>query len=80
VLLGPSLYLVVKSNGMRFWRYCYQHRRRQKSISLGEYPLVSREDARLRQQAARGYVAAGVDPITQKPTLRRISASRLAAA
>jgi transposase-like protein len=80
VLLGQSLYLVVKPNGMRFWRYSYQHQRRHKSMSLGEYPLVSLEDARLRQQAARGYIATGVDPRTQKFALRRISASRQAAA
>jgi len=80
VLLGNSLYLVVKPNGTRFWRYSYQYQRRQRSLSLGEYPLVSIEDARLKQQAARGFVASGVDPTTQKLVLRRISASRQAAA
>jgi transposase-like protein len=80
VLLGQSLYLVVKPNGTRFWRNSYQHQLRRKSMSLGEYPLVSLKSARLRQQAACRYVAAGVDPRTQKLMLRRISARKLAAA
>ena len=75
ILLGQSLYLVVKPNGTRYWHYSYQHQRRRKSMSLGEYPVVTLESARMRQHAARGYVAAGVDPMTRKQSLRRMAAS-----
>ena len=46
-------------------------------MSLGEYPLVSFELARLRQEAAKAWIASGVDPATRKLALWRVARGRL---
>jgi hypothetical protein len=70
VTLGRSLYLLVTPKGTRFWRYCYQHGGKRKTLSLGMYPDVSVARAKSRHQAARSLLAAGVDPSLKRHELR----------
>ena len=50
-----GLHLLVTSNGAKAWRLAYRYGGKQKSLSLGVYPVVTLSEARSRrEQAKRG--------------------------
>jgi integrase len=57
-----GLYLLVKPNGSRLWRFKYRVLKREKLLALGVYPDVSLKMARDRRDEARRQVADRVDP------------------
>lgn len=59
---GGGLYLLVKPNGAKWWRFDYTISRKRKTLSVGVYPDVSLSDARRKAQEARTAVANGIDP------------------
>lgn len=59
---GGGLFLLVNTNGSRWWRYSYRFDGKQKTISLGVYPDVSLKDARDKHAEARKMLAQGSDP------------------
>lgn len=59
---GEGLYLLVKPNGSKWWRFDYSIEGKRKTLSVGVYPAVSLADARARAAEARATVAAGSDP------------------
>lgn len=59
---GGGLYLLVHSNGGRWWRLKYRHGGKEKLLSLGTYPEVGLKDARAKRDEARKLLAAGVNP------------------
>jgi integrase len=59
---GNGLYLLVKPNGAKWWRYDYTFSSKRKTLSLGVYPAVTLSDARRKAQEARNCVANGTDP------------------
>ena len=59
---GGGLYLLIKPNGTKAWRYKYRFHRRELTLTLGLFPDVSLKEARLRHQAARALLANGIDP------------------
>ena len=63
---GKSLYLLVKTNGGKLWRYDYAFNGKRKTYSIGVYPEVSLADARDRLEHARKLLANGVDPTEAK--------------
>jgi transposase-like protein len=71
VSFGRNLYLLVTPKGGRFWRYCYRHGGKRKTLALGIYPDVPMARARSRHQAARRLLAAGIDPSLKRHELRR---------
>jgi hypothetical protein len=54
---GGGLFLLVNTNGSRWWRYSYRFDGKQKTISLGVYPDVSLKDARAKHAEARKTLA-----------------------
>ncbi len=54
---GRGLYLLVKPNGGRYWRYNYRFNGKGKTLALGVYPDVSLVKARARHQEARQLLA-----------------------
>jgi integrase len=58
--------------GGKWWRLKYQFERREKRLSLGVFPAVGLQAARLRCIELRAQVAAGVDP----SALRKASKQR----
>ena len=64
-----GLYLLVASNGSRYWRYNYRFQHKSRTLALGIYPDVSLEKARARQEA-RCLLPDGVDPSTQRGKVR----------
>lgn len=61
-----GLYLLVRSNGSRLWRWNYRFQGRQKTMALGSYPDVGLSTAREKHQAARAELANGLDPMRER--------------
>jgi integrase len=59
---GGGLFLLVQSNGAKYWRLAYRFAGKQRTLALGVYPDVSLLEARERRDAARKLLANGVNP------------------
>ncbi|MGQ3903900.1 tyrosine-type recombinase/integrase [Mixta calida] len=65
---GGGLYLLVNTNGSRYWRLKYRVAGKEKLLALGVYPDVSLADARAKRDEAKRTLAAGGDPGEVKQT------------
>lgn len=59
---GDGLALVVQPNGSKLWWLRYRFDGKEKTLSLGQYPLVTLKEAREQAFEARKLLANGVDP------------------
>ncbi|MBN2644615.1 MAG: integrase arm-type DNA-binding domain-containing protein [Desulfuromonadaceae bacterium] len=59
---GHGLFIIIKPNGSRWWRFKYRFSGKQKEISMGVYPDTSLAQARKVCQEARERLAQGIDP------------------
>src|SRR6185437_8151252 len=59
---GGGLHLLVKSTGGKLWRLSYRFDKKQKTLALGAYPIVSLLDARQARDLAKRQLAKGLDP------------------
>ena len=57
-----GLFLLVHTNGSKYWRMAYRFDGKQKTLALGVYPEVSLRMARERRDEARQLIANGTDP------------------
>ncbi|MDI9769112.1 tyrosine-type recombinase/integrase [Pantoea dispersa] len=65
---GGGLYLLVNTNGSRYWRLKYRIAGKEKLLALGVYPDISLADARAKRDEAKRILAAGGDPGEVKQT------------
>ncbi|MBN8544268.1 MAG: tyrosine-type recombinase/integrase [Alphaproteobacteria bacterium] len=70
---GDGLYLLVKPNGRKYWRFKYRFLNKEKGIAFGVYPEVSLADARERRFEARKLKYKEVDPSEHRKEQRRIA-------
>ncbi|WP_016256262.1 tyrosine-type recombinase/integrase, partial [Yersinia pestis] len=63
---GGGLYLLVNTNGSRYWRLKYRFAGKEKLLALGVYPDVSLAVARVKRDEAKKIVAGGGDPSQNK--------------
>ena len=70
---GRGLYLLVKTNGSKLWRYDYARplTKKRATYSLGAYPDLSLVDARNMHSELRTMLAKGIDPLEHKKELAR---------
>ncbi len=59
---GGGMYLLVKTNGRKYWRLDYRFRGKRKTLALGVYPEVSLKDAREMRRKARIQLENNQDP------------------
>lgn len=59
---GAGLYLLVRANGSKLWRFNYVHHGKHRTLAFGAWPEVSLADARGKRDEARRLIAAGTDP------------------
>lgn len=59
---GGGLFLEVRPNGSRLWRYSYRIAGKLNLYAMGRYPAVSLQDARAEHSRARDLVTAGTHP------------------
>lgn len=60
------LYLLVKPNGSKLWKWNYTYDGRQKTMAFGAYPKVSLVEARTKRDDARALLDDGRDPAVVK--------------
>lgn len=72
------LYLLVKPNGAKHWKWSYSYDGKQKTMHFGIHPLVSLIEARTKRNEARAQLAGGRDPaVVKKLTIEaNLEASR----
>lgn len=61
-----GLYLLVKTNGAKYWRLAYRFKHKQKTLALGVYPEVSLQEAREKASEAKKLLKDGIDPSENK--------------
>ncbi len=59
---GEGLYLLVRANGSKLWRFMYRFDGKEKLLAFGVYPAVSLAAARLRRAEAKVALGQGRDP------------------
>ncbi|MEO9517769.1 MAG: integrase arm-type DNA-binding domain-containing protein [Paracoccaceae bacterium] len=64
--------MTVKPNGSKLWRLKYRLDGKEKSLSIGVYPAVSLQKARIARDEARSKIAQGLDPSEIKQEEKRI--------
>jgi hypothetical protein len=75
---GNGLCIVVQPNGRKLWRYRYRFAGKAKTLTLGDWPSVSIEQARKRRMGAAELLHAGRDPSAERQadvTRARISSA-----
>lgn len=60
------LYLLVKPNGSKLWKWNYAYDGKQKTMAFGIYPMVGLLDARAKRDEARALLGEGRDPAIVK--------------
>jgi len=63
---GGGLHIVVKPNGSKLWRIKYRFDGKEKSKSLGKYPLLSLQEAREKLQELKKQLLEHKDPNEKK--------------
>ena len=59
---GKGLFLLVRPNGAKYWRFRYRFGGKEKLLSFGVYPEVTLAKARECCQEARAFLREGLDP------------------
>jgi len=59
---GEGLFLLVKPEGKKWWRFVYTFEGKRKALSLGFYPQVTLSAARKEAQENRENLAHGINP------------------
>lgn len=66
---GRGLYLLVRPNGSKLWRFNYRYLEKHRTLAFGAWPEVGLADARSRRDEARQLIAAGLDPSHERKVL-----------
>jgi hypothetical protein len=61
-----GLYLEVWPSGAKYWRLKYRLHGKEKRISLGVYPAVSLQEARIKKNSVKEEVLSGINPVLSK--------------
>ena len=71
-----GLYLLVKANGRKYWRYEFTLDGKRSTFSMGVYPEVTLAEAREMHLEARKTIRRGVNPNWQKKAEKKLRISR----
>ena len=71
---GKGLYLIIKPNGSKLWRFDFRYGNKNLSMSFGVYPEVSLKEAREKREDARELLLKNINPISAK-RIKRASES-----
>ncbi|MFC5428084.1 tyrosine-type recombinase/integrase [Paraburkholderia denitrificans] len=63
---GGRLYVLVKPDGAKLWRWNYDFAGKAKTMAFGSWPEVSEKEARAAHAAARELLRRGVDPMQKR--------------
>jgi len=63
---GGGLYIIITPSGGKLWRYNFRFHGRQKTLSIGKWPVVSLQEARNAVIEAKRLLKDGIDPSAAK--------------
>lgn len=63
---GQGLFLIVKPNGTKYFRFDFTYGSKRKSTSFGVYPIVTLKEAREKREEARQLLVNNINPISAK--------------
>src|ERR1700761_1565320 len=66
-----GLFMLVTKTGSKLWRYSYNFDSKQKLLALGQYPVTSLADARIKRDDAKRLLGEGIDPSVNRKEERR---------
>lgn len=75
---GGGLYLLINSDGAKYWRMDYRLLSIRRTAAFGKYPQVSLSEARDKRSSARKLIDEGVDPVQAKQDAARLVADSAA--
>ncbi len=67
---GQGLYVVIKVDGTKYFRFDFTYGGKRKSTSFGVYPKVSLKEAREKRDEARELLSKNINPISAKKIKR----------
>ena len=70
---GDGLVLLVKSTGVKSWRFIYRFGGKQNRLSFGAYPSTTTESARRKAEKAREQIANDIDPSKLKKQIKELA-------
>ena len=70
---GGGLYLLVRPNGSKLWQMKYRYLGKEKTLSIGQYPIITLSEAREARLKAQRLLAKEppIDPMAQKAENKR---------
>lgn len=71
---GDGLYVLVKTNGAKWWRFDYSFSGSRKTLSLGVYPVTGLGDARRKADDARIKISNDINPSDERKEERAVKA------
>ncbi|HHW7568791.1 TPA: integrase arm-type DNA-binding domain-containing protein [Mannheimia haemolytica] len=78
---GKGLYLLIKPNGAKLWRFNYYkpytNPKKRALISIGSYPNVSLQQARLAREEYNSLLAQNIDPQLHRQQQEQTKANEL---
>src|SRR5690554_1366314 len=72
---GAGLYLLVRPNGTKAWRFDYRFANKRKTLAVGLYPAVKLSKDREYVVRAKGELHSNLDPSLEKQRREREEAS-----
>ena len=63
---GRGIQLVITTSGEKWWRYDYQWVGKNKSISLGSYPIINLNKVRQQRKVFEGLMDKNIDPAAHR--------------
>ncbi|MCU4435231.1 integrase arm-type DNA-binding domain-containing protein [Acinetobacter bereziniae] len=66
VIDSLGLYIEVRPNGRKYWRYRYQWQKNTTMVGIGEYPMVQLAEARKKRDEAKALLLSGKNPAQEK--------------
>ena len=63
---AEGLYILIKPNGAKWWRFDYTFSSIRNTLSLGVYPSASLSDARREAEKARSCISNGINPSNKR--------------
>lgn len=70
---GGGSVLLVKSSGVKTWRFIYRIAGKQNRLGFGSYPDTSLDSARRKAEEARAQTANGIDPSEVKKQAKQVN-------
>ena len=75
---GGGLYMLVNTDGAKYWRMDYRFAGTRRTLAFGKYPEVTLAEARDRRLAARKLLDQDVDPGQEKKSVYALCKRRTA--